>query len=94
MTYLQQLCPSVTITTTNCYFVGFYALFILWHHDIEVNVYIWWQPRQLWENYIKTSQLVASINTSRTLIWGSHRPLHGVANVMSSVANDETGFKF
>jgi hypothetical protein len=32
-------------------------------------------------------------NTGRTLIWGSHRPLHGVANVKSSVANDETGFK-
>jgi hypothetical protein len=27
------------------------------------------------------------------LIWGLHRPLHGVANVKSSVANDETGFK-
>ena len=24
---------------------------------------------------------------------GSHRPLHGVANVKSSVANDETEFK-
>jgi hypothetical protein len=32
-------------------------------------------------------------NTGRTLIWGSPRPLHGVANVQSSVANDETGFK-
>jgi hypothetical protein len=31
--------------------------------------------------------------TSRTLIWGSHRPLHGVANVKSSVASDETGCK-
>jgi hypothetical protein len=31
--------------------------------------------------------------TGRTLIWGSHRPLLGVANVTSSVANDETGFK-
>jgi hypothetical protein len=31
--------------------------------------------------------------TGRKLIWGSHRPLHGVANVKSSVANDETGFK-
>jgi hypothetical protein len=30
--------------------------------------------------------------TGRTLIWGSHRPLHGVANVKPSVANDETGF--
>jgi hypothetical protein len=29
----------------------------------------------------------------RKLVWGSHRPLHGVANVKSSVANDETGFK-
>jgi hypothetical protein len=27
------------------------------------------------------------------LIWGSHRPLQGVANIKSSVANDETGFK-
>jgi hypothetical protein len=31
--------------------------------------------------------------TGKTLIWGSRRPLHGVANVKSSVANDETGFK-
>jgi alpha-glucosidase (family GH31 glycosyl hydrolase) len=31
--------------------------------------------------------------TGRTLVWGSHRPLHGVAKVTSSVANDETGFK-
>jgi hypothetical protein len=31
--------------------------------------------------------------TSRMLIWGSHRPLHGVANVKSLVAIDETGFK-
>jgi queuine/archaeosine tRNA-ribosyltransferase len=31
--------------------------------------------------------------TGRKLIWGSHRPLHGVANVKSLVANDETGFK-
>jgi hypothetical protein len=31
--------------------------------------------------------------TSRTLAWSSHRPQHGVANVKSSVANDETGFK-
>jgi hypothetical protein len=31
--------------------------------------------------------------TGRTLIWGSHRPPHGVANVKSSVTNDETGFK-
>jgi hypothetical protein len=31
-------------------------------------------------------------NTSRTLIWGSHRLLHGVANFKSS-ANEETGFK-
>jgi hypothetical protein len=30
--------------------------------------------------------------TGRTLIWGSHRPLQGVASVKSSVANDETGF--
>jgi hypothetical protein len=29
----------------------------------------------------------------RVLIRGSHRPLHGVENVKSSVANDETGFK-
>jgi len=29
----------------------------------------------------------------RRLIWGSHRPLHGMANVTSPVANDETGFK-
>jgi hypothetical protein len=28
-----------------------------------------------------------------TLIWGSHRPPQGVANVKPSVANDETGFK-
>jgi hypothetical protein len=38
-----------------------------------------------WNWYIK--------NDSRTLIWGSHRPLHGVADVKSSVAYDETGFK-
>jgi hypothetical protein len=31
--------------------------------------------------------------TGRTLVWDSHRPLHRVANVKSSVANDETGFK-
>jgi hypothetical protein len=31
--------------------------------------------------------------TGRTLIWGSHRLLHGVLNVKSSVANNETGFK-
>jgi len=31
--------------------------------------------------------------TGRRLVWGSHRPLHGVANAMSSVANDETGFE-
>jgi hypothetical protein len=31
--------------------------------------------------------------TSRKLVWGSHRPLYGVANVKSSVANGETGFK-
>jgi hypothetical protein len=29
----------------------------------------------------------------RTLIWGAHRLLHGVAKVRSSVANDETGFE-
>jgi hypothetical protein len=32
--------------------------------------------------------------TGRTLIWDSHRPLHGVAIVKSSVANDKTGFKY
>jgi hypothetical protein len=31
--------------------------------------------------------------TIRMLIWGSHRPLCGVANVKLSVVNDETGFK-
>jgi hypothetical protein len=31
--------------------------------------------------------------TIRRLIWGSHRPLHGVANIELLVANDETGFK-
>jgi uncharacterized protein (UPF0248 family) len=31
--------------------------------------------------------------TGRKLVWGSHRPLHRVANVKSLVANDETGFK-
>jgi hypothetical protein len=31
--------------------------------------------------------------TGRTLIWGSHRPQHTVANIKSLVANDETGFK-
>jgi hypothetical protein len=31
--------------------------------------------------------------TGRTLEWGSHRPLHGMANVKSPVANDETVFK-
>jgi hypothetical protein len=35
----------------------------------------------------------SSRKTGRTLIWGSHRPLHRVTNVKSSVANDETGFK-
>jgi hypothetical protein len=34
-----------------------------------------------------------SRRTGRKLVWGSHRPLHGVANVKSSVANDETGLK-
>ena len=33
------------------------------------------------------------ITAVRTIIWGSHKPQHGVANVMSLVANDETGFK-
>jgi hypothetical protein len=28
----------------------------------------------------------------RTLIWGSHRPQHGMANVKSLVASDETGY--
>jgi len=32
--------------------------------------------------------------TGRKLVWGSHRPLHGVAKVKSSVANDEVGFRF
>jgi len=31
--------------------------------------------------------------TGRKLVWGSHRPLHGVAKVKSSVANDETAFQ-
>jgi len=31
--------------------------------------------------------------TVRKLVWGSHRPQHGVTNFKSSVANDETGFK-
>jgi hypothetical protein len=31
--------------------------------------------------------------TGRMSIWGSHRQLHGVANVKPSVATDETGFK-
>jgi hypothetical protein len=31
--------------------------------------------------------------TGWTLVWGSHRLLHGMANVTLSVANDETGFK-
>ena len=31
--------------------------------------------------------------TGRTLVWGSHRPQHGVANVKSFVAIDETGYK-
>jgi hypothetical protein len=31
--------------------------------------------------------------TGRTLLWGSHRPEHGVANVKSLMANNETGFK-
>jgi hypothetical protein len=31
--------------------------------------------------------------TGRKLVWGSHRQPHGLANVKSSVANDETGFK-
>jgi hypothetical protein len=34
-----------------------------------------------------------SRKTGRMLIWGSHRPLHGVANVTSLVANEETRFK-
>ena len=29
----------------------------------------------------------------RTLVWGSQRPQHGMANVMSLVASDEIGFK-
>jgi hypothetical protein len=33
------------------------------------------------------------MKTGRTLVRGSHRPLHGVANVKSLVANDEIGFK-
>jgi len=32
-------------------------------------------------------------NTGGTLVWGSHRPQHGVTNVKSLVAIDETGFK-
>jgi len=32
--------------------------------------------------------------TSGTLVWGSHRPLQGVAKVRSSLANVETGLKF
>jgi hypothetical protein len=31
--------------------------------------------------------------TNRKLVWGSHRPLHEVANVKPSAANEETGFK-
>jgi uncharacterized membrane protein len=31
--------------------------------------------------------------TGGMLMWGSHRPPHGVENVKSSAANDETGFK-
>ena len=31
--------------------------------------------------------------TVRTLIWGSHRQQHGVANVMFLVANGEIGFE-
>jgi hypothetical protein len=31
--------------------------------------------------------------TGRMLIWGSHRPQHGVTNVKSLVAIDEIGFK-
>jgi len=31
--------------------------------------------------------------TVKKLVWGSHRAQHGVANVTSLVANDETGFK-
>jgi hypothetical protein len=31
--------------------------------------------------------------TGRKLVWGSHRQLHGVTKVKSSVANDKTGFK-
>jgi hypothetical protein len=31
--------------------------------------------------------------TGRTFVWGSHRPLHGGANLKSLEANDETGFK-
>jgi len=30
----------------------------------------------------------------RTLIWASHRPLHGMANVKSLVVSDETDLKF
>jgi len=33
------------------------------------------------------------IKTGRKLVRGSHRPMHGVANDKSSVANDETGYK-
>jgi len=47
--------------------------------------------------YITIAHVLHGIDTlrkpGRTLIWGSHRPQHGVANVKSLVANDETGFK-
>ena len=33
------------------------------------------------------------IKTGRKLVWSSHMPLHGVANVKLSVANDETGYE-
>ena len=31
--------------------------------------------------------------TGRRLVWGAHRPQHGLVNVKSLVANDENGFK-
>jgi hypothetical protein len=33
------------------------------------------------------------LKVRQELVWGLHRLLHGVANVTSSVASDETGFK-
>jgi hypothetical protein len=52
----------------------------------------------MWVYLITVARVLNGVGTLReivrTLIWGSHRPLHRVANVTSLVAYGETGFKF